>query len=141
MTPIRLDYDYRVPENDEKSAKKAGGDHSCSASENVTIMPDQKNKMDNHESVIIGRYPADPSGGGSLVITKTKSRVICRLEYSREFMLQCSLSPWTKLSPAQMPLIVHNFPDLLPRSLGTDMQMAEHGKAYKNAPDSALPIL
>lgn len=50
----------------------------------------------------------------SVVITKTKGRVMCRLEYSREFMMQCALSPWTKLSPPQMPYIVQKFPELLP---------------------------
>lgn len=78
------------------------------------------------------KYMADESGGGkhrerraftmlsgillilgTLVIHEKKNRVTVRVVYTREFVLQCAASPFTSLTPAGLPWMSRETPEIL----------------------------
>lgn len=50
---------------------------------------------------------------GALVMESTKARVMMRVVYTREFLLQCASSPYCQLSPREISNISTNMPEIL----------------------------
>lgn len=59
------------------------------------------------------KFMADESGGGTLVVHEKKNRVTVRVVYTREFVLQCAASPFTSLTPAGLPWMTRETPEIL----------------------------